>query len=198
MRDDRTDADVIRASLVDAPEFAVIFDRYHQDIYRYVARRLGREPAGDIAGEVFARAFAGRERYDLSRQMCRPWLYGIASNLIRDHLRSQQRRGRAYLRAAGMQAAAERPIDDVEERASAARMLPEINAALGRLRPDDREVLLLYSLGEMSYEEVATSLGIPIGTVRSRLSRARRRMQELIPTDRRTNGGGADHSEENQ
>jgi RNA polymerase sigma-70 factor (ECF subfamily) len=181
---------------VDAPEFAVIFDRYHLDIYRYVARRLGREPAGDIAGEVFARAFAGRSRYDLSRQMCRPWLYGIASNLIRDHLRSQQRRGRAYLRAAGMQVAAERPIDDVEERASAARMLPEINTALGRLRPDDREVLLLYSLGEMSYEEVATSLGIPIGTVRSRLSRARRRMQELIATDRRTIGGGADHSEE--
>jgi RNA polymerase sigma-70 factor (ECF subfamily) len=196
VRDDRTDADVIRVSLVDAPEFAVIFDRYHQDIYRYVARRLGREPAGDIAGEVFARAFAGRSRYDLSRQMCRPWLYGIASNLIRDHLRSQQRRGRAYLRAAGMQVAAERPIDDVEERASAARMLPEINTALGRLRPDDREVLLLYSLGEMSYEEVATSLGIPIGTVRSRLSRARRRMQELIATDRRTIGGGADHSEE--
>ncbi len=184
--DRRSDSEVIRASLSDAAEFSLVFDRYHTDIFRYIARRIGHDAAGDVAGEVFTRAFAGRARYDLSREMCRPWLYGIAANLIRDHLRSQKRRGRAYLKAAGLEIAAELPIDDVEARASAAGMVPEINSALGKLRPDDREVLLLFSLADMTYDDIAVALAIPIGTVRSRLSRARRRMQELIPDDRQT------------
>jgi len=179
---DLTDAEIIAASLSDGSEFSVVFDRYYDTVYKYVARRIGSDAAGDIASEVFTRAFAVRHKYDTSRPLCRPWLYGIASNLVRDHLRRQKRRSRAYLKAASQEEAAhDAPISEAEARASAALMAPLVNQALGKLKEGDREVLLLFALGELSYEEIATSMAIPIGTVRSRLARARRRMQELVP-----------------
>jgi RNA polymerase sigma factor (sigma-70 family) len=178
-----TDAEVIAASLVDGREFSLVYERYFDDIFRYVAKRIGAEAAGDVAADVFIAAFEKRERYDTSRSMCRPWLYGIASNLVRDHLRRQKRRGRAYLRAAVIDAGDDQSMGDAEARAAAALMVPEINAALGKLNAGDREVLLLFALADLSYEDIAEALDIPIGTVRSRLSRARKRMQELVPTD---------------
>jgi RNA polymerase sigma-70 factor (ECF subfamily) len=183
---DRTDADVIAASLEHGEEFSLIYERYHTDIFRYIARRLGSDVAGDVASDVFTAAFRRRHTYKLEVPMCRPWLYGIASNLVRDALRRQKRKQRAYLHAATIEAASDVSMADAEARANAAQMVPEISDALRRLNQGDREVLLLYSLGEMSYEEVATALGIPIGTVRSRLARARRKMQELLPADRQT------------
>ncbi len=186
---ERSDADVIAASLSDGSEFSIVFDRYFETVYKYVARRIGIDAAGDLTSEVFVRAFEARERYDVARPNCRPWLYGIASNLVRDHLRRRRRRSRAYLRAAFQEEAdGESTIADAESRASAALMAPQINAALGKLNDFDREVLLLYALGELSYDEIAVALSIPIGTVRSRLARARRRMQELVPDDRQTRG----------
>lgn len=187
---DRTDAEVIRASLEDGEEFSLIYERYHSDIFRYVARRLGMDVAGDVASDVFTAAFRRRHTYKLEFEMCRPWLYGIASNLVRDQLRRQKRKARAYLHAANVEAASDLSMVDAEARAGAALMVPEIKRALDRLNKGDREVLLLYSLGELSYDEVALALDIPIGTVRSRLARARRRMQELLPIERQTRGRG--------
>ncbi len=186
---DQTDADVIAASLEDGSVFETIYERYYEDIYRYVARRIGRDVAGDVASDVFLAAFAARRRYDLQRPACRPWLYGIASNKVRDHLRRRKRRQRAYLHAAVVESASETPIADAEDRAGAALLVPHLDRALRKLNDGDREALLLYALGGLSYEEVAAALEIPIGTVRSRLARARRRMQELVPADRQTRGG---------
>jgi RNA polymerase sigma factor (sigma-70 family) len=183
---DRTDAEIIAASLIDGEEFSAVFERYHQDIFRYVARRLGRQAADDVTADVFVAAFGRRDRYDLDVPRCRPWLYGIASNLVRDHLRRAKRRSRAYLHAAVLEPHADLTDLDTEERAAVAAAIPRINQALGRLSVADRETLLLVSLGELTYEEAAIALGLPIGTVRSRLWRARRRMQELLPDLRQT------------
>lgn len=199
MAGERSDAELIAASLSDGGVFAAVFDRHFATVFRYVARRVGIDAARDLASEVFVRAFAARGRYDLARPSCRPWLYGIASNLVRDHLRRQRRRSRAYLRAASLEeAASEAEMVDAETRASALLMAPQINAALGRLNEVDREALLLFALGELTYEEIAEAQSVPIGTVRSRLSRARRRMQELMPAERQRRDREPEHRGDDQ
>lgn len=177
----RSDAEVIEASLADGTEFTEIYERYWETIYRYVARRIGSSSAGDLASDVFVKAFEARTRYDLDRPLCRPWLYGIASNLIRDYLRRLKRKERAYLHAQTVEDTATQSIELEHERIEAVLAIPEINKALSKLNKGDREVLLLFAIAELSYEETATALEIPIGTVRSRLARARKRMQELLP-----------------
>lgn len=188
---ERSDAEVIAASLGDGDEFALVFERHFATVFRYVARRIGTDAAGDVTSEVFVRAFETRARYDTSRKVCRPWLYGIASNLVRDHIRRQRRRSRAYVRVAVQEEAGiDASMADAESRTSALLMAPVINSSLGKLNDGDREALLLFALGELNYEEIAEALSIPIGTVRSRLARARRRMQELVSTERQTRGRG--------
>lgn len=187
--DHRSDAEIIVASLAEAHEFSAIYERYFEAVYRYVARRLGAGAAGDVTAEVFVRAFELRRRYDKTRESCRPWLYGIASNVVRDQLRQQRRRQRAYVRAMETEASTG-AIEAAEDRAAAALMVPRINAALGKLSEGDRETLLLHALADLTYEEIAIALGVPIGTVRSRLSRAREKMRELLSADRQTMGRG--------
>jgi RNA polymerase sigma-70 factor, ECF subfamily len=87
-----SDGQSIGASLTDPERFAEIFHRHWDEIYRYVARRLGPEAAEDVGAETFAVAFRGRDRYDLTRADARPWLYGIATNLIGQHRRAERRR----------------------------------------------------------------------------------------------------------
>lgn len=179
---------MISASLTNGAEFTLIYQRYFDAIYRYVVARLGADAAADIASEVFVRAFENRRSYDLERPLARPWLYGIAANLIRDSLRSRSRRRRAYLRTAGFGDDPEADLDAALDRAHAEVMMPKINIALSKLRTGDREVLLLFAVGGLSYEEVAAAVGIPVGTVRSRLSRSRQRIGELIDLERQTKG----------
>ena len=90
-----TDAAIIERSLTQPEAFATIFDRYSDDIHRYVARRLGAEIADDLMSETFIIAFRRRNRYDVSHPAARPWLYGIATNLVGNHRRSEARRWRA-------------------------------------------------------------------------------------------------------
>jgi DNA-directed RNA polymerase specialized sigma24 family protein len=93
------DADVVARSIGEPQHFAVVFDRHYVGIHRYAGRRLGQDFADDIASETFLVAFARRSRYDLTQPDARPWLYGIASNLIARHHRAEQRRYRAIARA---------------------------------------------------------------------------------------------------
>ncbi len=178
--DRRTDGEVFAASLLDAQEFGAIYERYFEQIYRYVARRIGGEAAEDLAAEVFVRAFLLRGRFDRAAPSARPWLYGFAANIVRDHLRGQRRRARAYVRAFEPPPGSA-DIAEAEERSNAAILVPELNRALAALSATDRETFLLMVLGELSYEEIASALGIPIGTVRSRIARARTRMRRLMP-----------------
>lgn len=165
-----TDAEVIAASLANPRAFEAIFDRHFPAISRYLRRRLGTRVADDLAAEVFALAFRGRHSYDLTRGDARPWLYGIAANLVRRHSRDEQRELQAHARAARETAAA--AVDPLDELLREA-IEPALAGALAQLDPRDREVLLLFAWASLSYEEIAFALDLPIGTVKSRLNRAR-------------------------
>lgn len=171
------DARVIEKSWADPEQFAAIFDRYFGQIHRYLARRVGSKLADDLAADVFVAAFAQRTRYDLGQECARPWLYGIATNLVGAQRRREQRYYRALARTAAHQAV---PGADAGDRVSAAAAGPALAAALATLAPGDRDVLLLVALAELSYPEVAAALGIPYGTVCSRLSRARRHVRGAL------------------
>jgi RNA polymerase sigma-70 factor (ECF subfamily) len=175
----QTDATVLGQSLADPERFAVIFERYFSQIRQYLSRRVGTKIADDLAAEVFVVAFAERQRYDLARDCARPWLYGIATNLAGSHRRREERHYRALARA-GTRLVTFGDEDVIAERVSASAAGPALAAALAALDRGDRDVLLLVALADLSYAEVAQSLGIPYGTVCSRLSRARRRLRDSL------------------
>jgi RNA polymerase sigma-70 factor (ECF subfamily) len=163
---DVTDADAIRASLAEPETFAVLFDRHFDAVHAYAQRRVGPSLADEIAAEAFTRAFDRRGRYDLARADARPWLLGIAANLLRRHWRSEKRRLDAYARSAGR-----------AESRLAEPVAADLAAALLALPRREREPLLLFAWADLGYEEIAVALGIPVGTVRSRISRARARLR---------------------
>lgn len=171
------DAEQLRRS-VDAPElFEEIFARHYSAILRYARQRVGHSLGEDIASRTFVIAFERRNTYDPRRTSARPWLYGIATNLVRHHYRDEKTH---------LAALARMPIDpefdDVADpsRLDADRLRPALLAALADLRPGDRETFILFAVAELTYEEVAQSLGIPVGTVRSRIHRARHTLREQV------------------
>jgi RNA polymerase sigma factor (sigma-70 family) len=174
-----TDAAVIEPSWAEPERLEAIFRRYFGRIHQYLAARVGGRIADDLAAEVFTVAFAQRQRYDLARECARPWLYGIATNLVGTYRRQEHRRYRALARAAA-QGVAPSDEDLVSERVSAAATGPALAAALAGLGSGDRDVLLLVAIAGLDNQEVAQSLGIPHSTVRSRLSRARTRLRESL------------------
>ncbi|MET9063832.1 RNA polymerase sigma factor [Streptosporangium sandarakinum] len=176
------DAELIRRSHDDPEWFAGIFDRYVRQIHRYAARRLGTQAADDIAAETFLIAFRRRASYDLTQRLARPWLYGIATRLIARHRRGEERFLRALCRT-GQDPLPEPMADAVVDRVAAQEKDRVLAGALAGLSRGDRDVLLLVAWGDLSYEEVAEALGIPVGTVRSRLHRARRKTRASLGND---------------
>ncbi|RFU36745.1 RNA polymerase sigma factor [Actinomadura logoneensis] len=173
-----SDGEIIARSQERPERFAEIFDRHYTEIHRYVDRRLGADAADDIAAETFLVAFRARASYDPERTSARPWLYGIATNLVSRHRRGEMRRYRAMARMDGRDA-----VEGHEDRVVSAVTAQDgtLSAALADLAHGDRDVLLLVALAELSYTEVAQALGIAYGTVCSRLSRARRKVREALP-----------------
>ncbi|KAB2351855.1 RNA polymerase sigma factor [Actinomadura rudentiformis] len=176
---DSADADLIERSRTDPEAFAALFDRYSGMLYRYVSRRLGPEVAEDLVGETFLIAFSRRARYDLSYADARPWLFGIISKLVSRHHRSEAARYRALQRSP-VDGHVEGPADRVAAGVTATASRPLLAEALAGLPRRDRDVLLLVAWGDLAYEEVAQALGIPVGTVRSRLNRARRKVRAVL------------------
>lgn len=173
------DAALIEQSWSQPERFSAIFERYFAPVHQYLARRVGDKAADDLAAEVFVAAFAQRRRYDLARDCARPWLYGIATNLAGTHRRQEQRRYRALARS-GATAASPSDEDQADDRVSAAAAGPALAAALAALDTGDRDVLMLIALAGLDYAETAQALGIPYGTVCSRLNRARRRLRQAL------------------
>ncbi len=157
----------------------MLFDRHAPHIYRYLARRAGREVADDLVAETFLAAFAKRERYDLSYADARPWLYGIATNLVGQHRRDEARQYRIR-QAATAEPEVPGHADRVAADVTAQAMRPLLGAALATLPTGDRDVLLLIAWEQLSYQEVSRALGIPVGTVRSRLHRARAKVRNVL------------------
>lgn len=192
--DERDDAAVIKASVLDPDMFAVIFDRHAPYVHRYLARRLGRQAADDLVAETFMAAFGKRKRYDFTRPDARPWLYGIATNLVGQHKRDEARQLRLRNAISPELPAAEH-AERVVAQVAAQAMGRLLGTALAELSARDRDVLLLIAWEGLTYDEVATALDIPVGTVRSRLNRARKQVREVLevpsqdtPKEIRTHG----------
>ncbi|MGY1601952.1 RNA polymerase sigma factor [Geodermatophilus sp. SYSU D00815] len=171
-----SDGELIARS-VDEPEcFAVLFDRHAAAVHRYLGRRVG-QLADDLLSETFLVAFRRRAAYRAVHVEVRPWLIGIATNVLRGHARAEQRRYRALARLA---AEPEHSADEPDDRLDAQALRGALAAALEGLEPRDRDVLLLFAWGQLGYEEIAAVLDVPVGTVRSRLNRARRRTRAAL------------------
>jgi RNA polymerase sigma-70 factor (ECF subfamily) len=161
----------------DLERFEDVFTEHHTAIWRYLARLGGRERADDLAGEVFLVAFRRRATYDPTRGPLSAWLYGIATNVYRNHVRSEWRRARAFTRAAANELVTTSPIDDIIDRRTRVEHLHAVARALARLSSQDREILVLFAWEGLSYEQIADALNMELGTVRSRLSRTRQRLR---------------------
>jgi RNA polymerase sigma factor (sigma-70 family) len=178
------DAALIERSWDEPERFAELFDRHHAEIHGYVARRLGRRLADDVASETFLIAFDRRRRYDRAHPDARPWLYGIASNLVSRHRRAEMRQYRALARADAAHAT-DGHADRVAVRLDAEAQRGRLAAALLEIADRDREVLLLVAWAQLSCEEAARALGIPAGTARSRLHRARKQTRAALRDTRK-------------
>jgi RNA polymerase sigma factor (sigma-70 family) len=176
-----SDAVLIARSRLEPEAFGAIFDRHFFVVHRYLVRRIGKTRADDLASQTFLVAFGRRAAFDETVASARPWLLGIATNLVRNELRSERRLLRAIARL-DLESATELG-DDVERTIARWELGGEasrIAAALAALGRDQRDVLLLHAWGELSHEEIASALGVQLGTVRSRLSRARKRLRREL------------------
>jgi RNA polymerase sigma factor (sigma-70 family) len=179
------DGAVIADSLDTPGAFGLIFDRHGSTLLRFLARRVDPGEAEDLLGEVFRIAFERRSVFERDRDSARPWLYGIAANVVAKHHRSESRRLRAIARMSADRAVDDDPAERAVAAADAGARWTRVMNALGTLPAAERQVLLLFAWEELSYDEIALALGIPVGTVRSRLSRGRVRLAAL------TDGGHA-------
>ncbi|WP_433351725.1 RNA polymerase sigma factor [Microtetraspora malaysiensis] len=173
------DAKVIERSRHEPERFATLFTRHAPALKRFVIRRLGQEFAEDIVAETFARAFQHRETYDLSRGDARPWLYGIATNLIGRHRRQEINLYRALSRT-GVDSVIEPFTDQIDQRVAANGARRRLATALAGLPRGHRDTLLLVTWAELTYEQAAQALGVPVGTVRSRVNRARSKLRRAL------------------
>jgi RNA polymerase sigma factor (sigma-70 family) len=167
-----------RSRAGDSRAFGVLFERHAKTIYNFCFRRVGDwSVAEDLLSVVFLEAWRRRGK-ELPAGKVLPWLYGIATNVVRNGRRSQRR-----YRVALSRVPPERPDPDfqaaVDERLDDAARMRELLPLLATLPRRELDVLALCAWSDLSYEEAALALGIPVGTVRSRLSRARARLREL-------------------
>jgi RNA polymerase sigma factor (sigma-70 family) len=171
------DAELLRRSVDDPDLFEEVFERHYDSILRYGRQRVGHDIGEEIAARTMVIAFDRRASYDGRFRSARPWLYGIATNLIRHHLRDE----RIHLAAlARLPIDPDLDDDDTLDRLEAARRRPYLLQALMELTPGDRDAFTLLALSDLSYAEVANALGIAEGTAGSRIHRARHRLRESM------------------
>jgi RNA polymerase sigma factor (sigma-70 family) len=185
----RSDAEVIAASIGDTQAFTELFERHWQELQRFCHSRAG-SAGEDIASEAFRVAFDRRHKYDGRYRDARPWLFGIATNLLRDHFREAQREERKRSRSAALETLghADNDLSELERQL----LGPRLTSALQDLPAADRDALLLLAWADLDYQQIALALGIPLGTVRSRIHRARRRVRAYLDsthTPDETTGG---------
>lgn len=169
---------LIEQSLTEPERFAAVFDRHCAEIFRYLACRLGPDVAEDATAETFLTAFRKRDRFSADRQDARPWLYGIATRTIGEHRRAERRSRKALGHADVL---ATEPFEEgAAGRVTAEQLSGRLTGILGRLSAAERDLLLLIAWADLTYEEAAEALGVPVGTVRSRLHRARKKARKAL------------------
>ena len=166
------DGELIRESLAAPESFREIFERHYGSVDSYCVRRIGTD-GHDVSAATFMEAFRVRHRFSEDADDARPWLFGIATNLLRRHRRAEARRWRAYAR---MPIGPEEPFD-VDDRLDAAAIGTALASALRDLPGRDRDAVLLLAWADLAYDEIAIALHVPTGTVKSRIARARARLR---------------------
>ncbi len=174
------DARIIDWSHRDPGAFAEIFHRHAGEIGRYITRRVGPGIAEDLVAETFLVAFRRRGSFDGRRPDARPWLYGIATNVVRRHRREEIRALKLLAKTGVDPVMAECFTDQVDGQVAAAAAARVMAPALARLNAGQRDVLLLTAWADLTLDEVAETLGIPPGTARSRLNRARAKIRATL------------------
>ena len=175
-----SDAGHIALSLTSPHAFAAALRAARADRFTGIwSSASAHSNAEDLLGETFVTAFRSRRNYDLRRADARPWLFGIATNHARHFWRSEGRRRSRELGGLG-DATAPDHSDEATSQAFFATQEGTVASALAQLDDSHLDVLLLIAGPGLTYEEVSVALGIPIGTVRSRMSRTRQRLRELL------------------
>ena len=169
-----------RARSTSPASFGELFDRHATTMFRYFVRRVGPDDADSLLGELFRIAFEKRASFDTERAEARPWLYGIASNLLARHRQGEARRLDATARLVNTSVTASDLFSEVDARLDASRSWADVAAAIATLPQGERDTLLLFAWEGMPYDQIAAALDVPVGTVRSRLNRARGRLRELV------------------
>jgi RNA polymerase sigma factor (sigma-70 family) len=175
-----TDADAVAASWRDPSAFALLFDRHALVVHRFVAARASRNDVEDLVAETFTTAFRSRSRFDRRYDNARPWLLGIATNVLRHHHRAEARRQRRRWSIRPEVPPGNDPAEEAISQVDATSSWEDVARALDQLDDRYREVLLLVAAADLTYEETARALGVPVGTVRSRLARGRQQLRELL------------------
>ena len=177
-----TDAELFAASVASPHVIGEIFDRHAPELLRYLTRRIGSDDAQDVLSQTFLVAFERRRSFDAVARSARPWLYGIASHLLKRRRRDESRFFRALARLPVSPDGTEFE-DRATARLDAAGLARVLAGALARLSADDRNVVLLVAWSGLSQEDIASALDVPVGTVKSRLHRARKRLREDLPIE---------------
>ena len=170
------DNEVIERSVSEPAKFAMLYDRHAPSVFRYAAQRLGDHAADDVMSETFLVAFERRSAYDVTVVDARPWSLGIATRLMRKHVRLEATAWKGMSADLAGQIVPDL-IDLTGARIDAQRLTRRLARALRRLSEVDRDTLLLYAWGNLDYASIATAMEVPVGTVRSRLNRARRQLR---------------------
>jgi RNA polymerase sigma factor (sigma-70 family) len=177
MRTIQTDSEAIGASLTEPRAFGVVFERHFDRIHGYLRRRFDDQRADEVTAQTFMIAFDQRGRFDRERRDAGPWLFGIANNVAYSHNRHEVRELRTI---SALPADGGSWVDGVEGRVDAERMRGALAEGLAALPVEEADVLRLLVWAELNQAEIAEALDIPLGTVKSRLSRARRRLREAL------------------
>jgi RNA polymerase sigma factor (sigma-70 family) len=163
----------------DGPPLEEWYAAHAPALFGYIARRVGRALAEDLTAQVFVEALESWSRFDPELGTPRTWLFAIATNLVRSHLRREQRSLDLFART-GVDPLELDPMRAAEARMAAEGEWPRVADALRRLTPIDREVLLLHCFAELDYAEIGRTLGLPVGTVGSKMNRIRRKLRRRL------------------
>ena len=175
---DESDAEIVgRSTNGDAKAFGELFWRHNGTVHGYLARRAGRDTADDLVAEVWLRAFRDRANFDPHYADARPWLYGIARNVLNGHWRQMSKAPPL------LPVAVSDPWPEFEAHIDLNERRADLMDALEALTDDEREALLLVAWERMSAASIALMLDVPPSTVRNRLHRARMIMRRRLDGD---------------
>lgn len=188
----QSDDDILANAQRDPAAFGTIFERHYDDIFRYARRTLPRDIAEDCASETFVIALKKRSSFKPGRGTARPWLFGICLRLIADARRTSARTSAGEKRLHVVtEMHAPNHAETIDNQSDARAAYCQLKPCLDSLKKGDREVLELYAWADMTYSDIAVALKLPVGTVRSRLNRARKKLQHASHLSKVTRQGEA-------